>query len=425
MDSVRAAYAGDQFRVNGRLSARAPYLWAVAAGLGLATAYLSSLLSTEVGVPTRSRGANQLGDRPGAPTAIRFRADDSVIVRVGGLSENPELEFRGDGGLLRATWTSRGGIVVIDVDRLWLLDTLGAKRAIVGSRGSGPGQFLNLASICTTTSDTLVVWDAGKRQAMILGPLGDFVRDLRPPTARSVLAHDACMTDGTVLFFSVERGPTRNQSNLVLRRVKLDGSRAGPETTLRVATPLSLVQRRLSVLGENGWIVVGDGASGSFVMRSTEGDTQMTAQTAGTAQPVTPTEFRHLARRSLPERSSKSQVAARMRIIRQNLTEPLRWPAYGRILSGHDGKLWLESRRIDGSFAQAWTAYDLQGQRLGELLLPDSIGGLGRFRVMDFSSNKVVGYSRDADGALWLQVVALRHLKHREASPGFLDGREL
>ena len=355
-----------------------------------------------------ARGVDQAGfsvslDRMDDSVPILVYVVDSPSIDIGGLSSDPELEFRVNNGYLRAVRNSRGDLIVIDVDRLLIFDSTGSALSSVGIYGSGPGEFQNLTSVCTAASDTIVVWDSSNRQTTILDPKGGIIWSFRAPTPQSSLPLDACSSDGTIIYQALTRRTQGELSKLVVSRVKLDGTAIQPEIVFDVTPPNALVQRWLTVLRSGEWIVVGDGIANRFVMRNTNGGGRV-VRTLGSVETVGPDELKQLARRSLPQHASAAQISVRLQRVKKMLDDPLTWPAYGRILSDGAGTLWVEAAARHRSPAQVWTAFNEKGGILGRLTVPDSLGGYSQFRVVGFGPDEVLGYARDSDGALRLLV---------------------
>src|SRR5690242_13542419 len=76
-----------------------------------------------------------------------FTYHPEAMYDVGGLEDDPEKEFNSRQGYLRGVFLSNGSFVATDEWRMQFFDAKGKRLGILGTKGSGPEDFLYLIGI--------------------------------------------------------------------------------------------------------------------------------------------------------------------------------------------------------------------------------------------------------------------------------------
>lgn len=334
----------------------------------------------------------------------RYRLAPTPTFDVGGLEQDPELEFNARRGELWAVPLRSGGLAVLDVTRVHVFSSTGARLRVVGRDGSGPNEFRGIYAGCGLAGDTLLVADGSLSRLSVISPGGGFARTMQSDDARAV-GHHACLDDGTVL---VARTLERRGPRSVVEVVRLDarGRRLNSVTRENDAPSLDFVAGRgLGVIARGSLAYVGDGreirvyrADGVLVRR---------VRTRDPVQPITDAEYEQEFAFTFPKGTSaaeRTRVFERAKARRGSTV----WPLFDRVIPGDDGRVWVQhfrrssERLAGGPFArERWTAFDSLGRLDGRLELPPLVRRDRRPPdVIAFPPGGVLLKEYDDDGAV-------------------------
>lgn len=291
-------------------------------------------------------------------------------------------------------WLSDGRIIVLDRggNQLHLFAADGAYVRAFGRSGDGPGEFANIATVTVTEQDSILVLDRVHDRFTVFHPDAGFVRDVAlAQDSAGIFATDVnVVTPDRFVMWGVredlswmENYDGRAFANPAETRVSVrDGSGA------RVAGPLVLAgptisqfswgsgmipfSARPAVAGGGGRIVTGDAADWTIRVWTPELDPLMEVRWPGSVEPVTAAD-----RNEVRERTSTTFEplgnAMKQEVLDLLLSPgvmPAHRPAYGGILLGRDGAIWVachEPHIVETD----WTVLKADGTPAGRLRLPE------------------------------------------------------
>ncbi len=335
---------------------------------------------------------------------LRYRLAPSPSFEVGGLERDPDLEFNMRRGELWAVPLQSGGLAVLDVTRVHVFSSTGARLRVVGRDGSGPNEFRSIYSGCGLAGDSLLVADASLSRLSIISPSGGFVRTMQSDDARGI-GHHACLDDGSVLSV---RMAERQGRNSVVEVVRLDarGQRLNVVSREEEAPAVDfVVGKGLRVIASGSLAYVSDGreirvyrADGILVRR---------LRTRDPAQPITDAEYERELGFSFPAGTSAEERTRVMERLKARRGRSV-WPLFDRVIPGDHGRVWVQhfrrssERSAGGPFArESWTAFDSLGRLDGRLELPPPVRRDRRPpEVVSFPRGGVLLKEHDADGAV-------------------------
>jgi len=378
-------------------------------------------------------GALAACDAPG-PAASEFEVADSAGVTVAnsaaplwregeGWRSGPVLlEIGGDGldlfDVVGAVRRPDGGLVVADGGTATLLffDDEGALVRTAGGEGDGPGEFRALQGVGLVGPDTAWAYDFSHRRLSLYDRAGTLARTLTPTpslNAATLVGWSGRGFVATQLWGdgSPDRAPGLTRERVVCVRydaegVMLDtvGAFPGREVQLRPEGPrmtmgVAPFARNASyALAEDG-LVVGEQVGHEVRTYALDGRLRSIVRWAGG-----PLSLSHAQIDEWKREQVASAPSARRASVRAYLAEvplPDRRPAYGSLLAGPGGELWVGSYAHPGHVPARWDAYRADGRWLGAVGLP------GGFRPLQIGEDWVLGVARDA---LDVERVQLRTL---------------
>ncbi|MEO7360185.1 MAG: hypothetical protein ABI120_07640, partial [Gemmatimonadaceae bacterium] len=175
--------------------------------------WLCSVNFSPIAAQSASRDGPVIQVAPRATVKGLFTMAAKPVFDVGGIQDNPDDEFDHKNGYLRAVLLGDGGLAVIDRVKVRLFDARGKQRAVVGTYGRGPNEFVELNVHCRTRGDTVVVHD-GNARVSVISPAGKIVRQI-PDAAKGQLGRNGCFANGMVLLQKAGGGGTENPTVLV------------------------------------------------------------------------------------------------------------------------------------------------------------------------------------------------------------------
>ena len=149
------------------------------------------LLGASVPVASQSPASRKLVDRQWVG-----------VWRVGGAGDDELFAFP------RELLATKDGVYVLDIGTLELMafDPLGRKRWVVGSKGNGPGQFVQPVDLTVASNGDIAVLDPGNGRISFFAPGGTFRRSIAAPGA--VQASSLCITRDSRMHLWVARPAT-------------------------------------------------------------------------------------------------------------------------------------------------------------------------------------------------------------------------
>lgn len=350
--------------------------WSVrdSATVHIATSTRPAWEGWEVGGALLTIGGGATGDLFDVTGGVLL-PDGGVAVALGGSSE---VRFYDDDGALRGAW---------------------------GGRGDGPDEFRLLAGIGRAGGDTVWAYDFGAARMSLLTPAGGVVGSvaLRPPLPAGNLV--GRRSDGSLVVGQLwGSGPPRAREVEGLVRDPAawvgytpDGMLAdtlglfpgrevlhrleGSRMTMGVAPFARTASSTL--LGDD--LVVGDqvrrelsvvGAASTLRVRWSGPPLDVTGRDV---------EAWKDAQVAAAEAADRPSVRAYL----ADVPMPDRRPAYGSVLVGADGSIWVAAYAPPGQVPAAWDVFDREGRWLATVPAP------ARFRLLDAAEDRLLGVSRD------------------------------
>ena len=328
--------------------------------------------------------------------ACKGPEDDTVsdsAPAVWQLADEAEIEMgAGDDGFVYVTSAVRlaTGLVVADAGAAevrWY-DAAGGLVRTAGRRGSGPGEFVHLASVVALSGDSVAAWDASLSRLSVFDADGRFVRSVAVPGAKGVLSSVAGrLADGT-LVLSVPlgrdgRGARRWRDSTFVIRV--DAATGAVDTVARLAGMEFYAQpgtdRLIRIaavpLGRAAVVAVGDeaifaGSADTYEIVRYAPDGAVEDRVSHPHRPVT---LRDADRDAfLGNLLESTDDAERVREIRDT-PFPETLPPYTGIAAGPDGMLWVREPALPSAPDQSsrWSVFDADGRWIAAVTGPPRV----------------------------------------------------
>jgi hypothetical protein len=337
-----------------------------------------------------------------ASAPARYRLAGKPTFDVGGLEDDPELEFNTRRGEVWAVPLRSGGLAVLDVTRVHVFSSTGTRRHVVGRDGAGPREFRGIYAGCALSDDTLLVADGSLSRLSVISPSGQFARTAQSDDARAV-RHHACLSDGSVLAVrTVERRGSKEVVEVV--RLDADGKRLNIVLRAPDAEAYDIaIGYGHSVIGRGMLVYVSDGRE-IRVYRG-DGAPLRVLRTRDSIKSITDAEYERELGSVFPGRAAQRRSNIERAMARERRST---WPLFDRIMPDDEGRVWVQHfRRLSevsaaSPFSRAvWTAFDSLGRLDGRLELPPPVR---RDRpppvVVAFWRGGVLLKERDDDGAV-------------------------
>jgi hypothetical protein len=339
-----------------------------------------------------------------ATAPVTHRIGDRPILSVGGLHDDPELEFQSNQGYLRGVLLSNGGLAAIDVNRVKYFDATGKMVAVAGRDGDGPGEFRYLTAICRLPGDTIVVSD--RSRLGVLDGKGGFVRHI--PKATHHLPFEGCFGDASVLLLEMRNNQPRPLRAMYdLQRVPVGG---GVTTALGEVEGggfemTTMTEVIFAATGDR--IVMADPLSAQLAIYSAprSGSLQLLTiiRTADPVARITDAEAEARMASTIPRDTPEAERRARMDRMRSRPRAET-WPSFGRANVDPAGNIWLADYQRTYPSAVGYTRFNPEGRITARFVLPAPTRREDRKEVIGFGADRILLRWWDDDGATHLSV---------------------
>lgn len=360
-------------------------------------ALLAPLLAACAGGETATRGAAVRDSagvtivENGAPREA-WTVDALPSVDIGVLEGEPAYQlFRAVAG----TRLSDGRIVVANsgTGELRFYDAEGRHLRTAGGKGEGPGEFQELMGLWRTAGDSLLAYDWRQLRVSVLGPEGAYVRSFRLETGEAVrfpsplgpTAEGGLLARVGMVYTAGQVSTGVRRDSLAVLAYDMEGglrdtvaAMAGPEVYVKASEGFMSV--RTVPFGENsvvaavgGHLVTGDTGRPELALRRPDGTVARLVRWAGPPRPVTDEDMAGYRDRQLAQLDQvdyPESAAAPLRAMIEEIPHGERFPAFGRILPGPAGDLWVQAGTAPGVDGRTWLAFDPEGHLEAEVEMP-------------------------------------------------------
>jgi hypothetical protein len=327
--------------------------------------------------------------------------------------------------VLDAKLLSGGRVAVINrgEQEVFLVDTDGDQWQRLGGKGQGPGEFDYIRSV-SEEDGTIGVYDGGYRRWMTFRE-GEFLgsRSLPPIGVAGVWFPDVVIPDGDGFYIGDAYPPPDAKGGVVIRRVVLVARVEGDlvdtltiipgETGIDKVTgvsPLPFGASYAVVKGDSG-VWLGDSALPQLTSWSRTGELRRIVRWRS-SQDRTLTRRRINSYRDRSIAGRPAEIQANIRRNFRNTAFPAEIPAWGTLIMGDDGVLWISEDpgpEVEYVFgdpypAQLWWGIDPNGRPIGRLISPAGL------QVTGFGGDFLIGIHKDT-----LRVETVR--RHRIVKP--------
>ncbi len=338
-----------------------------------------------------------------ADVVVAPRASAPVValgkptLTIGGVTARQEDELNHKNGFLTGVEYDSLRFVVLDESKLRYFHA-SKQTAVVGRKGSGPGEFRTLATLCRVLADTLVAYDATLQRITVLTSEGELVRQFAVGTVGG-LPRDGCIGDGTFLLY-----PIRRETGGLVRM-----NTAGSVVDTLFHSELPTLGRRVSFVANAGAVLIANSnelrirrVAAPFVerpaLRLSEQRTPLSVEDARALFPY--------------QAAAGSKVKARGERVPERF-----WPLFEKALGDGAGGLWLQDVTSDGFAAEEWAWIDSQGTLRARLAIKNDANTL-LSQAVQFVPGAVWILRRDRDGAAHFdRRPILRELKGATTRP--------
>lgn len=371
-----------------------------------AAALLSCERSTTVSRRTVEGGVAVVSNPARLTAPLTLRLSDSALLKVGGLRDNADDEFDHLNGYLTGVLLSDGGLAVADWTRVRIFDARGEQTAVVGTEGSGPGEFRGLTQLCALRGDTILAFDMTLRRLSVISAQGTLVRQVVP--LKLLDPNPGCSAEGvwTTQRFSRASREAPDKSPVVLFNalgVELETITALPSYDSRS------VGQFISVITNGQSLFVSDPRVNEVRRYTRNGTIDRIIRMADGPRPMSERDAAFWLGGPQAARGSGGLSNSAPG------TGQTTWPFYRGIQFDADQRLWVRDFPRDQQAPERWTVYDTTGVVIGSLELPRSAPREienPRTRVMqripglvpkfvDASGDVLVLLERDSDGSAW------------------------
>ena len=337
--------------------------------------------------------------------SVAFRLAATPTIDFGGLKRNIEDEFTANGGYLRSVRLSDGGHAIIDETRIRFYDKSGKQFKVTGRKGGGPGEFSQIAGICRTRGDTLVVNDPSNGRATIVDRKGTVIREL--PVGRVDLPwFGGCFDDGTfVVTQSIPTFDGKSGSMKVVRH-RLDGGIVGTLGPFWSSSHNRFITDNASVVVSGSRLYLGDPRKSEVKVYNPQGKLISIIRTDDPIETISAADRSGMKPLMWARMGSDAASAAIADEKARMAPKPTDWPSYGRIAVDPAGRLWIEDYHRSQFDPYVYTGFDRDGRLLGKFVLPAPKKAEDPW-IVAFTEGGVMVRRQDDDGAVHLTTYAL------------------
>jgi hypothetical protein len=356
---------------------------------------------------------------PQWPAGGGWRLAETPTLDIGVVEGDEVYQFFQIAGALEL---SDGRLVVANggTGELRFYDASGDFLSSTGRKGSGPGEFQDIAWIERLAADSIMVYDFRLRRTSVFDSLGRFVRvsDLHFidqiggfPTLVAPFA-DGSLLVALEQYFVGEREPGLRRDTTVYVRCSMEGALLDTLGSYPGAESFSIQEG-------DGWMGGGVpfghmsqatvhgagyyyGSSDSYEIgyHASDGTLQRIIRLNRRSLEVTPEEIELFTQQSLARARDE-----RRRQIRQQLYERMPWPdvmpAYGEFRIDAEDNLWVAEYLRPGDEQPRWTVFDPDGTMLGTVETPPG------FQILQIGSDFMLGRWQDELGVEHVRMYEL------------------
>lgn len=339
-----------------------------------------------------------------APEIFVFRPE--AIYDVGGLQDDPEMEFKSNQGYLRGVFLSDGTLAATDESRLQFFDARGKRLGILGTKGSGPEDFRYLIGICHTRGDTIISFDSHNSRNVVISPARRVVRTL-PAATNGGITFSSCFDDGTIVLSHSDFDRATMMSTTHYVRARLDGSIVNPLFTLTAARYDLVTQAEYATATAGQRFYHGLPDASQITAYNPDGKPVMMIRYADKGEKIVDADALKRMSYAVPGggKPTDAEIAAsKAEGLKRwkSGPHPEYWPTHGRIHVDDQGRLWVNQYRKNLDASDVWVAFAADGRMIGKLVLPPR-----GMQVIGFEKNGILVRTFDDDGATHLALHAI------------------
>jgi hypothetical protein len=294
---------------------------------------------------------------------------------------------------------------VLDATRVRIHASTGATIVMTGRRGGGPAEFQELASLCVTRGDTIVVNDPVNGRVTIIDRSGRIVRGI--PVGRvEVPWHGGCLDDGT--FIETHRVAMMGDAlGMLLVRRSVDGHQVDTLGRYWSSTPNVFMPSAASVTAVGRHIYYGDPRNGEIRVLDADGKLERIIRFTDSLEVISRAALAAMQPAFFGKRTNDPESRRRLADRERQSAKPTMWPMFSNVSADPTGRIWVEEYRKKRTAPYVYTAINLDGDLLGRLMIPAPTA-TGDPRVIGFADDGVIVLRQDEDGATHVMVHRLQ-----------------
>ncbi len=369
------------------------------------------------------RGESSPPETSGAEVPWLVASEPHLVIGV--LEGNPAYQFS---DISAAARQPDGGWVVADAGSRTVraYDSGGRLRRVLGSAGSGPGEFVRPTQVLSREDGSILVWDDGTFRATEFdaeGELADIRSFSREGIAKAVEpplypASGMLLSDGDLIvrliFKSADVPPGRFRHQIGALRVAGDESAIDtvlffpdteqvsvrlPKGSLSVIPPLAR-RASIAVQPNEARLCIGDQEGPEVSCFGPDG-ISVVARWEGERVPVMADEPAVAAwRDSMTDLYAQKMSRADAGKILSQVPAPTAHPPYTELVLDRGGHLWVNTGAADGQDRDSYLVFTPAGQAVGPVSVP-------RVRILEIGDDYLVGVVRDEFEVQYLEVFAI------------------
>lgn len=343
-------------------------------------------------VTTRDSLGVDIVDVPEVAMLPRLEAfEPRPFLRLGGLHDGDlDEEFNPRHPWLAGVMLSDGTFVVNDATHLKFFDSQGKLLLLVGGEGSGPGEFRSIREVSLMPGDTLAAFEYGTSRMSIFTPSGQLVRTVQ---VEGDIGFQPGLADGTFLMTKAGSSGGAQTQGTDLVRIASDGREVAELGRVPEGFP-GLIFREVQVIAHGDQYLIADGERYELRVYAADGTllTIVRSQTAPVA--VTNSIWNEIVEETIPLGVDGTQRSAMLEMLNSG-PRPSHFPAYGRIIRGSNGTVWVEDYAREPT--RSWTVFARDGVPIGRVSLDSDTG-----QIATVGSDFIALRRHDENGAVEL-----------------------